>query len=251
MFDKYLETAIKAAKAAGDYLRLRNNIRVEKEETRDIKLSSDTDSEAIILDALACTGFRVLTEESGVVGENSEYCWIVDPLDGTVNYYKGLDELSCVSIALFHGNDPVLGVINRFRAGELFTGVVGSGAELNGAAVRTSGVVKLGSAVMAAGLPSKHDFSRESLTAFVHNIQRVKKVRMLGSAAIMAAFVACGRFDLYYEENIRLWDIAAAAAVVKSAGGAASLELCPNDDLHRCNFGAFATEELMEAYRNA
>jgi myo-inositol-1(or 4)-monophosphatase len=246
--EDYLKMAVEAARLAGEFLKTRQGIKIDADEAHDMKLSTDRDSEKIILDALAAAGLGVLTEERGIVGANSKLHWIVDPLDGTVNYFRGADDLSCVSIALFDGDEPILGVINRFAADELFTGVAGEGAALNGQPIQATGEIKLNNAVLATGFPAKHEYTAESIIKFADRVRAVKKVRMLGSAAIMGAYVACGRVDIYTEENIRLWDIAAAMAIVKAAGGAVSLRQRPNDDLHRCIFGAFASEKLMREY---
>jgi myo-inositol-1(or 4)-monophosphatase len=200
----------------------------------------------IIIDCLKASGLPILSEECGPVGDMGSLRWIADPLDGTVNYYRGIDGLCCVSIALFDGNEPVLGVVNRFAAGELYTGMVGQGAELNGVPIGPSGVESSGEAVLTTGFPGGMDHSYGSLHDFTRCVQRVKKVRMLGSAALMAVFVACGRADIYFERGIRLWDIAGAMAIVKAAGGAVRLEMEGAD--FRCNFGAFATVPLMEEF---
>ena len=249
MLDKYLELATKAALEAGEFLRTRQGICVIGNAAHDIKLSTDRDSEGIIIDQLKQSGLPILSEECGLVGDTSGLHWIVDPLDGTVNYYKGMDELCCVSIALFDGTEPLLGVINRFASDELFRGIVDKGAELNGAAIETSGVRVLKEAVLTTGFPNAMDHSNDSLMAFARRVQRVKKVRMLGSAALMSVFTACGRIDAYFEQDIRLWDIAGAMAIVKAAGGAVRAERKANE--YRCDFGAFASVSLMEEFYGA
>lgn len=245
MWNKELELAKEAAKAAGSFLKRRENICVDALDGKDIKLSSDKMSEKIIMDILKKSNLPVLSEECGFQGEEGELCWIVDPLDGTINYFKGLDEFACVSVALWQKDRPVLGVVYRFMADELFYGCEGNGAYLNGERVRPSGVRETSQAVMAAGFPVKRSYDTESLGAFVKQVQRFKKVRMLGAAAIMGTFVSCGRLDAYMEDEIMLWDIAGAVAIVNAAGGAASLELL---DDNKCLCKCFATKELMEDY---
>lgn len=241
MHEKYLRLAKEAAARAGEFLSKRKNIDVCENLAHDIKLSSDRESEKIILECLSESGLPVLSEECGFVGEEQNLRWIVDPLDGSVNYFKGMDELCCVSIALFAGDEPVLGVINRYACGELFCGAAGRGADLNGNPIKPSDICRLSEAVIATGFPAGRNYSDEKLMGFVHRVQRVKKVRMLGTAALMAAFVSCGRIDAYFEEGICLWDVAAAMAIVKSAGGAVSLTA---KDGFKCDFGAFATDML-------
>ena len=98
---------------------------------------------------------------------------------------------------------------------------------------------------MATGFPVKRDYSEGSLLSFVKQVRRFKKVRMLGAAALMSVFVACGRLDAYFEEDIMLWDVAAAMAIVKAAGGVVYYQA--RDD-NKCVFRCFSTCELMEDY---
>lgn len=246
MYERELELAIKAAKTAGDFLSKREGVHVDMAEGKDIKLSSDKNSERLIMDILRDTYIPILSEECGRVGWNgSEYLWIIDPLDGTANYWKGLEELACVSVALWKKNKPVLGVIYRFAVDELFYGVVGQGAYLNGKPIHTSDTRETAKAVIATGFPVHRNYCTDSLSRFIRQVQRFKKVRMLGSAAIMGAFVAAGKFDAYIEDEIMLWDIAGATAIVQAAGGAVSVQLLNE---YKCICKCFANQELMEDY---
>lgn len=240
-----LELAINAALEAGRYLRERQGIAVESGEGRDIKLSSDKLSEQIIIDALLPSRIPILSEERGLIGKNEGLCWIIDPLDGSMNYYKGLDDLACVSIALCDSGNPVLGVVNRFMRDELFSGMDGGQAALNGISIRPSGVTESAQAVLVTGFPLKRDYTHEALARFVRYVQCFKKIRMLGAAALMAAFVACSRVDAYIEEDIMLWDVAAAVAIVRAAGGVADLQRRTD---YRCVCRCFSTRELMEDF---
>jgi myo-inositol-1(or 4)-monophosphatase len=244
-YEKELNIAVEASVVAGDFLRRRENLIVDSQEGKDIKLAADRQSEDIIIDRLSDTGIAILSEERGLIGDvgGDGYRWIVDPIDGTANYYRGLDDLSCVSIALWKGDRPVLGVINRFVNGDIFTAVVGSGAYLNNKPIRVSSVKNIEQAVIATGFPVKGDYSTEALAGFVSRIQRFKKVRMLGSAALMGVFVACGLVDSYAEDNIMLWDIAAAAAIVLAAGGVVENDI---GEGNKCKCRLFATRELAE-----
>lgn len=242
---KELELAMKAAKTAGEFLRKREQIKIDALEGKDIKLSSDKMSEKIIMDILEPSGIPILSEEYGFKGEEGTQCWIVDPLDGTINYFKGLDELACVSIALWKNDKPVLGAVYRFMTDELFYGEEGYGAYCNGEKITPSAIEETGQAVMATGFPVKRAYDTESLTSFVKQVQCFKKVRMLGAAAIMGTFVACGRVDAYFEDEIMIWDVAAAVALVNAAGGAVHLELL-EDSKTICK--CFANKKLMEDY---
>ena len=243
--EKYLDLAVNASIKAGDYLKERKDISVDSDEGKDIKLAADRHSEAMIIDSLSSSGIPVLGEEGGYIGDSSDRFWVIDPLDGTMNYLKGLDDFTCVSIALWDNGEPVLGVINRFRSGEIFTGILGGEAKLNGDPIKPSGIKEVGKAVMATGFPPHRDYSEESLKGYIRQVQSFKKVRMLASGALQAVFVACGRIDAYFEDLIMLWDIAAAMAIVKAAGGVVHYE--PLDD-HKCIFRCFATQELMEDF---
>lgn len=245
MWNKELELAKKAAKAAGDFLKKREGIHVDALEGKDIKLSSDKMSEKMIFDILEESGIPVLSEEFGFKGQQGECCWIVDPLDGTINYFKGLDEFACVSVALWVKDRPVLGAVYRFMRDELFWGMEGDGAFLNGEKIKPSDITDTSQAVMATGFPVKRSYDTDSLSKFVRQVQCFKKVRMLGAAAIMGTFVSCGRLDAYFEDEIMLWDVAGAVAIVNAAGGAVSLEIL---DGNKCLCKCFATRELMEDY---
>lgn len=240
-----LNLAIRAAKEAGDFLKKKEKIRINTMEGKDIKLSSDKMSEKIIMEILENSGIPILSEEYGFKGKVGTQYWIVDPLDGTINYFRGVDELACVSIALWKMDKPVLGVIYRFATNELFYGEEGYGAYCNGKKIITSGIDEIEQAVMATGFPVKRAYDTESLTCFVKQVQYFKKVRMFGAAAIMGSFVACGRVDAYFEDDIMIWDVAAAVALVRAAGGVVHLELL-NDSKTICK--CFANSKLMEDY---
>lgn len=208
-----------AGTAGADISRLR---KVEVDLRRDVKIAADRKLDSVIVGYLTKrTAFPILSEESGGVRSErtkSKYRWIVDPLDGSLNFSRGIP-LCAVSIALWEGMEPVLGVIYDFFHGELFKGLVGYGAFLNGKLIKVSAVKEKQQAVLATGFPAYSDFSRERLSEMVADIRSYKKVRLFGSAAISLAYVASGRVDCYREDNIKLWDVAAGLAIVKAAGG--------------------------------
>jgi myo-inositol-1(or 4)-monophosphatase len=195
---------------------------VRLEQGRDIKLEADFRLEDAIVAAIRKkSAYPILSEERGLVAGTlgrEPYRWIVDPLDGSLNFHRGIP-LSCISIALWKGTEPVLGVILDVGRRELFTGLVGRGAWLNGEKIKVSDVRERSRAVLCTGFPISSDFSQEALRRFVANARSFKKVRMLGSAALMLAYVASGRADCYQEDSIRIWDVAAGLALVKAAGG--------------------------------
>lgn len=192
----------------------------------DIKIKGDALAEKVLLEYLMeRSPFPVLSEERGEVDrEGGETCkWIVDPIDGSLNFNRGIP-LCCISISLWRGNEPILGVVEDFNRGEIFSGIVGQGARLNGRDIRVSGVDKRSAAILCTGFPVYTDFSQEPLLRFLSQVQEYKKVRLLGSAALSLAYVAAGRADAYMENNIMLWDVAAGAALVLAAGGKAEWE---------------------------
>jgi fructose-1,6-bisphosphatase/inositol monophosphatase family enzyme len=149
---------------------------------------------------------------------NGGLIWIVDPLDGSLNFMRGIP-ICCVSIGLWQKDLPILGVIYDFQRRELFTGLAGERAFLNGKPIRVSKIKKRADAVLCTGFPVKADFTKRNIVDTVEDIMAFKKVRLLGSAALSLAYVACARADFYREEDIRLWDVAAGLAIVNAAGG--------------------------------
>lgn len=217
-----LGVAVKAVTEAGRLLlELRSRpVEVLSEAAHDIKLEADRLAEARILQILRDgLPLPVLTEESGEHGDidGASRLWVVDPLDGTFNYSRGMP-MCCSSVGLWAGDRPVLGAIYNFFHDELFTGIVGQGAWLNGKPITVSGVRDVAKASLATGFPHHQDFNDEPLRAFIRQVQSCKKIRMLGSAALMGAYVACGWLDAYAEDDIWLWDVAAAAAIGQAAG---------------------------------
>ena len=203
----------------------RKPIEVLCEPGHDIKLKADQLAEERILAILReRMPLPVLTEESGEHGgatENSRM-WVVDPLDGTFNYSRGLP-LCCSSVGLWENGRPVLGAVYNFFHDELFTGIVGQGAWLNGRPIAASGVKTAAKVSLATGFPHHQDFEAAPLRAFIRQVQDFKKIRMLGSAALMGVYVACGWVDAYVEEDVWLWDVAAAVAIAQAAGAAVAV----------------------------
>lgn len=212
------ETALKAGKilsgAGQEYFN------VDSESGRDIKLQADRESEKIILDDLKeKSSYSILSEEDGYLERKENgVVWIVDPLDGSLNYSRGIP-LCCISVGLWKDGEPLLGVVYDFNRHELFTGVVGKGAWLNEKQMAVSLRGEKNRAVLCTGFPVNTNFSTDSLMTFTQKIKDYKKVRLLGSAALSLAYVAAGRADAYMENDIMIWDVAAGIALVKAAGG--------------------------------
>lgn len=221
--DSYLKTAAEAAVKAGKFLAAydMSNLQIKSSRGKDVKISADLESEGIILDFLRDRfDIPILSEETGLVGfeGESDLRWIVDPLDGSINFLKGIP-VSCVSIALFNKSIPLLGVIYDFNRDELFTGITGMGAWLNGRAIAVSNMYDLSQAVLFTGVPPGADLSPDALQKYINQIRAFKKLRWIGSAALSLAYVAAGRADAYMENGIMLWDVAAGLAIVSGATG--------------------------------
>ncbi len=217
---KYLSLALKTSEDAVTLIKKHFPISagILTERAKDIKTQADLESQEFILQALSDTGIPVLAEESTVKQSHEELHWIVDPLDGTMNFTRGFP-MACVSIALWNGMQPVLGVINDIFSKSIFTGIVGEKAFNCEEPIIISQTCEINQAIFATGFPSGRDYSTISLQKFVEKVQCFKKVRMLGSAALMLAQVAAGRFDVYEEEDIYIWDVAAGLAILQAAGG--------------------------------
>ena len=219
---KWLSVAKEAAVLAGAFLleRKGSNMKINKEVGRDIKIAADTESERIIIDYLKKNSdFSILSEESGFIkGDEEGFTWIVDPLDGSFNYMRGIP-LCCVSIGLWQNKEPVLGAVYEFNHSELFSGIVGKGAWLNALPLKVSSISKKEKAVLCTGFPVNMEFSLENMQTFINNALSHKKTRLLGSAALSIAYVASGRTDIYQERDIMLWDIGGAIPILLAAGG--------------------------------
>lgn len=230
-YNRELDLAKKAAIEAGLFLR-ENITSLNKtllSTDKDIKLRADISSESIIKNIIVSQSkFPILAEESGYSeGTPSEIYWVVDPLDGTANYSRGIP-LCCVSIALIKNSIPVIGVIYDFNNDEIFEGSIKTHALLNGKKIFVSSIRKNNEGIIITGLPNDTDYSDEAMIQMVKNFQNWRKVRMIGSAALASAYVASGKADLYMENKSYLWDVAAGAAIVNAAGGEA-LILNQND----------------------
>lgn len=244
----WLELAILATEEAG---RLLNGLSPAQRKSaihsdRDVKLEADRIAEERILEVLRdASPFDVLAEEGGMhpgSDPDSGLRWIVDPLDGSLNFLRGIP-FCCVSVGLWRDNEPLLGVVHDFNRNEIFTGIVGEGAYLNGNEIRVSQVTEPRKATLCTGFPAATDFSADALGQFVDKVQNYKKVRLFGSAALSLAYVAAGRVDAYRERDIRIWDVAAGLALVKAAGGETAAEpTAVRDamDVYASNEGLFA-----------
>lgn len=160
-----------------------------------------------------------ITEESTVKTEDKEYLWIIDPLDGTTNFLHALPAFS-ISIALVKGNEVIVGVVHEPNLDESFYAWKKGGAFCNGKPISVSPVSAIADSLIATGFPYSQLDKSNNHFRIIQTLQDSSHgIRRLGSAAIDLAYVACGRFEAYYEFNLKIWDIAAGVLIVKEAGG--------------------------------
>jgi|TARA_B100001057_G_C22869311_1_gene958045 myo-inositol-1(or 4)-monophosphatase len=225
---QFLETAIEAAKSAGQLLRdhYYKDKAVDAYEQYDIKLELDVMSQNIISEVILnhFPKHSIIGEEGDNISEQSEYHWVVDPIDGTVNYFYGIPHF-CVSIALkkSENDEWVLGVIYDPMMDELWAVEVGNKPTLNGKIINTSERSKMSEAVVTIGFSKSKEAMDAGFERYKKISTSVRKSRMMGSAALALAYIACGRLDAYIEDVISLWDIAAGKLLVEAAGGKVDL----------------------------
>jgi myo-inositol-1(or 4)-monophosphatase len=161
----------------------------------------------------------ILGEEGGAVDNRQTYKWIIDPLDGTTNFIHGLPNFA-VSIALAQKDELILGVVYEAAMDECFYAWKKGGAWCNGKPIHCTGVTKLRESLLATGFPYVDFRGQQSyMTIFTTLMQQTRGLRRLGSAATDLAYVACGRFDGFFEYGLAPWDVAAGAVLVREAGG--------------------------------
>ncbi len=223
-----LESACaEAARRGGDVLRGRWSARRTIELKGDIDLVTDADrmSEAALLDFIhrRFPGSAVLAEESGRSGADAATArlrWYVDPLDGTTNYAHGVPHFA-VTGAVEDGGGLAAGATYDPLRQELFTAARGRGARLAGDPIRVSATAELSQALLVTGFPyDVHRDADEVLAIFAACLRRARGVRRFGSAALDLAWVACGRFDGFWEAKLKPWDVAAGILLVREGGGA-------------------------------
>jgi myo-inositol-1(or 4)-monophosphatase len=244
--NKALASVVDAAKAAGAVMR--KNLTAEKKAnevtSHDIKLELDVRCQKLIEKKLhaAFPKIALLGEEGEAGDADAEYRWVVDPIDGTVNFAHGIPHAS-VSIALQRKvsssefgvssskrrahqletqnpkHETLLGVVYDPFQDEMWTAIRGQPARMNGRVIRVSKNAKLSQCIVSIGFAKNRSNLERALPYFIWLSRRVQKIRMLGSAALALTYVATGRIDAYIERGISLWDIAAGGLILECAGG--------------------------------
>lgn len=220
--------AVRLAREAGALQRARYETVLEiASKSRPIDLVTEVDRacEALIVGALRRErpGDDVLAEEGGAHADTgARWRWVVDPLDGTVNFAHGYP-CFCVSIGVESCGERRVGVVYDPLRDELFEAVRGGGARRNGAPIRVSKAASVGRALLATGFAyDVHDSTDDNLDRVARAVKQAGGVRRDGSAAIDLCYVACGRFDGYWEPKLHPWDVAAGILIVEEAGGRVS-----------------------------
>lgn len=220
-----LEIAIEVAKKAGQKLgkKKSNSLSLKKLQRHDIKLLEDEVTEKYIKKILIKqTGIPVLGEEDIDKPEfKSGKIWILDPIDGTVNYSRGIP-IASVSIALWENEKPLIGVVYDIFNDIVYSGVIGIGAKRNGRKISVSNNRTMNQSVLLTGKPVQSELSESLLKKWFKFFKNFQKVRMIGSASLSLCYVASGVADAYTEDHIQIWDVAAGLAIVSAAGGTVS-----------------------------
>jgi myo-inositol-1(or 4)-monophosphatase len=217
-------TLIEAARAgAAEIQRFFNNTFTisNKEGINNLVTEADHAAEAAILQVIKSgfPGHYILSEEAGEIVQDSAYKWIIDPIDGTVNFAHGIP-INCVSIAIEHNGSIILAAVYNPHLNEFFLAEKGTGATLNDKPIQVSRETQAIKACLVTGFPYTYlNIPNGPLEIFERFIRKGVPVRRLGSAAIDLCWVACGRFDGFYEHKLEAWDSAAGYLIVEEAGG--------------------------------
>ncbi|MEE8449588.1 MAG: inositol monophosphatase family protein [Thermodesulfobacteriota bacterium] len=236
-----LQTAVEAANAAGQVLKgkLGKVTSIGFKGGINLVTEMDREAEQVIINIIKrdFPGHGILSEEGGGKLADSDFKWIIDPLDGTTNYAHGLP-CYAVSIALEKEGEVVLGVVFNPVLNELFTAQKGKGAFRNGSRIVVSGTQKLKRGLLATGFPyDVHEDPMSNLKHFANFLVSAQAVRRSGSAALDLCYTACGIFDGFWEVKLHPWDVAAGSLLVKEAGG-------QDSDFRGGTFNHYAQETL-------
>jgi myo-inositol-1(or 4)-monophosphatase len=224
--ENFLSVAERLARKAGDLcLKLQGNLGdVKYKSAKDVVTIADVSSERLIVDGLraAFPTHSVRTEEAGVIeGSDPRYRWIIDPVDGTVNFSRGIP-LWGISVALHFEGRPLVAVVNLPKLGEMYTAVKGGGAFMNGRPIHVSGESNPVHAIVSNGdfnVGNVQKINAQNSYNFARESEVFERVKCLGSAVIEGCFTACGRIDCFVMTMSYPWDIAAISLIVEEAGG--------------------------------
>jgi myo-inositol-1(or 4)-monophosphatase len=214
--------AMDAAKEAGSLLLelSKQDIKYEKKNAHDILAEGDLKSEKIIIDKIKANfpDHAIFSEEAGKSTDSSEYLWIIDPVDGTINFARHIEEY-CISIALSRNGELILGVIYQPALDKMFVAERGAGAYLNDKKLAVSTETELVDSLVATDLTSNMEKRKLTFDIMAQLSAQVRHVRIFGSCALHLARVAEGQLDFYYKTRLNYWDYAAGIVLVEEAGG--------------------------------
>jgi len=198
------------------------NLQVSSKGPGDFVSSADKRTEKILIEELqkAHPGYGIITEETGIINKsNTKNRWIIDPIDGTINFINGVPQLA-ISVGYEEDNEIKCGVIFNPIANEMFCAEKGNGAYLNNSRIRVSNKKKIRDSLLVTGGPKQASKIKDKIFSEYINVSKnVSNVRKFGSASLDMAYVACGRFDGYWQRELNYWDIAAGIVILKEAGG--------------------------------
>ena len=233
-----LNIAVRAARVAGNIIARgfenRDDLDTQAKGKNDFVTKIDKEAEQAIISKIkqSYPDHAFYGEESGKQGDDETFTWIIDPLDGTTNFIKGIPHFS-VSIALLHKGRLDQAVVFDPIRGELFTASKGAGAQLNGYRIRASKAKDLDQTILGTAFPFKQPEQLEQYTRqFTQIFRKAGDIRRSGSAALDMAYVAAGRLDGYWERGVQPWDIAAGELLVREAGGLVTDFSGNNDPLY-------------------
>jgi len=235
-----LLVAEKAAREAGTFIRksILEDIVINESHHHDLKIQMDVDTQELLTKALlgAFPDHTLLGEEGGEGNGGVGYEWIVDPIDGTVNLAYGIPHF-CVSIACQLDTEIVAAVVYDPMRDEMFSATKGGGATLNGKPIKVSTRQKIDEAIMALGFSKNRDSIDKCLELYQYYAVQARKLRAMGSAALDMAYIASARIDVYIEQGIKIWDIAAGKLLIEEAGGKVVLK--PRAEKHHYHIKAW------------
>jgi len=198
------------------------NLQVSSKGPGDFVTSADKRTEKILIEELqkAHPEYGIVTEETGIINKyNNKNRWIIDPIDGTFNFMNGVPQFA-ISVGYEEENEIKCGVIFNPILNEMFCAEKGNGAYLNNSRIRVSNKNKIKDALVVTGGPKGASKIKDKIfSEYISVSQNVSNVRKFGSAALDVAYVACGRFDAYWQRELNYWDIAAGIVILKEAGG--------------------------------
>jgi len=221
--NEFLSFAIENAKEAGETLKAAQQkpITIEEKRANDLVTEFDKKTDAFLSAKILeqYPDHQILAEESGAHENTSDYCWIIDPIDGTTNFAHHIP-MFAISIALQYQNETIIGVVYNPMNEELFTAEKSQGAFLNGKRLQINPQPTLEGALIATGFPCKDPEDIPAYTAmFATILEASQGIRRIGAASIDLAYIAAGRIDGFWELRLQIWDIAAAALMIEEAGG--------------------------------